>query len=66
VKKKMSKTNPKIIIIESNEIEEKSSIVDEILGDLNPRYFEEGISFKEAKERIQASVGSKFDFTKAF
>ena len=65
----MTKTNQKIIIIESLEIEEKTSIeneMDEILGDLNPRYFEEGISFKEAKERIQASVGSKFDFTRAF
>jgi len=65
----MTKTNQKIIIIESYEIEEKTSIeneMDEILGDLNPRYFEEGISFKEAKERIHASVGSKFDFTKAF
>ncbi|MFW9941404.1 MAG: hypothetical protein ACFFFT_10225 [Candidatus Thorarchaeota archaeon] len=65
----MTKTNKKIIIIESSEIEEKTSIeneMDEILGDLNPKYFEEGITFKEAKERIQASVGSKFDFSRPF
>ncbi|MFX1346638.1 MAG: hypothetical protein ACFFAI_16195 [Promethearchaeota archaeon] len=65
----MTKTNKKIIIIESSEIEEKTSIeneMDEILGDLNPKYFEEGITFKVAKERIQASVGSKFDFSRPF
>ncbi len=31
------------------------SEVDELLGDLNPRYFEEGYSLKEAKIRIQAA-----------
>ena len=65
----MTQTYQKIIIVESREIEEQTSIeneMDELLGDLNPRYFEEGISFKEAKERIQASVGSKFDFFSVF
>ena len=65
----MTKTYQKIIIVESREIEEQTTIeneMDELLGDLNPRYFEEGIFFKEAKERIQASVGSKFDFFSVF
>jgi len=31
------------------------SEVDELLGDLNPRYYEEVVSLKEAKERVYSS-----------
>ena len=42
--------------IEQPEIQESmESKVDELLGDLNPRYFEEIISLKEANDRISAA-----------
>ncbi|KKK40836.1 hypothetical protein LCGC14_0518140 [marine sediment metagenome] len=42
--------------IEQPEIQESmESEVDELLGDLNPRYFEEAISLKEVKTRIYAA-----------
>ncbi len=42
--------------IEQPEIQESmESKVDELLGDLNPRYFEEIISLKEAKTRVYAA-----------
>ena len=42
--------------IEQPEIQESmESEVDELLGDLNPRYFEEIISLKEANDRIYAA-----------
>jgi hypothetical protein len=54
----MTQTHQKIIIIKRPEIEE--------IQDLNPKYFEEAIHLKEAKEQIYACVGSKFDFFSAF
>ncbi|MFX1325836.1 MAG: hypothetical protein ACFE8N_12860 [Promethearchaeota archaeon] len=51
----------KIVLIESSEIEIhpiKEAAVNELLGDLNPRYFEEVCSLKEAKERVCALQGN--------
>ncbi|MHA2008501.1 MAG: hypothetical protein ACXABO_14290 [Promethearchaeota archaeon] len=42
--------------------ESKESEGDELLGDLNPRYFEEGYSFDEAQQRIFASKGYASNF----
>ena len=58
--------------IEVDEIkhtEVKENEVDELLGDLNPRYFEEIFHLKEAKQRIYSSstyAGSKFNIFNAF
>ncbi len=42
--------------IEHPEVQKSmESEVDELLGDLNPRYFEETMSMEEAKERIHAA-----------
>jgi len=42
--------------IEQPEVQKSmESEVDELLGDLNPRYYEEVISLKEAKERVYSS-----------
>ena len=63
--KKMTQIYEKVIVKKSKKIEE----ADEILGDLNPKYFEEAIKLGEAKERIEASdiyAGSKFNFFSAF
>ncbi|MFX0029361.1 MAG: hypothetical protein ACFE8B_09135 [Candidatus Hermodarchaeota archaeon] len=43
--------------------------MDKLLGELNPKYFEESHTLSEAKQRIHTiniSVGSKFDFFSAF
>ncbi len=50
--------------IESTEVQKSAeSEVNELLGDLNPRYFEEAIPLKEAKEQIHAAkVYSNFSF----
>ena len=42
--------------------ESKESEGDELLGDLNPRYFEEGYSFDEAQQKIFASKGYASNF----
>ena len=39
--------------IESPEVQENE--VDELIGDLNPRFFEEAISMNEAKDRIHST-----------
>jgi hypothetical protein len=57
------------MVKKAESIEEAENKVDEALGDLNPKYFEEAIHLKEAKERIKASnihAGSKYDFFSAF
>ena len=42
--------------IEHPEVKESmESEVDELLGDLNPRYYEEAISLNEAKDKIYSS-----------
>ncbi|MHA1931168.1 MAG: hypothetical protein ACW96X_01435 [Promethearchaeota archaeon] len=44
--------------IEVEEIEVQKSMeneTDELLGDLNPKYFEEAISLNEAKDRIYSA-----------
>ena len=42
--------------IEQPEIQESmESKVDELLGDLNPRYFEETISLKKARQKVYSS-----------
>ncbi len=50
--------------IEQPEVQKSmESEVDDLLGDLNPRYFEEAISLKEAKEQIYAAQSySDFSF----
>jgi len=67
--KKMTQIYEKVIVKKSKKIEETENQVDELLGDLNPKYFEEAIYFEEAKERIKTSdiyAGSKFNFFSAF
>jgi hypothetical protein len=57
------------VVKKAEKIEEAENQVDEVLGDLNPNYFEEAIHLKEAKERIKASniyAGSKFDIFSIF
>jgi len=49
-------TEMKSIEIEEVEVQaSEENEVDELLGDLNPRYFEEKLSLKEAKLRVYAS-----------
>jgi hypothetical protein len=71
----MTQTYQKTIIQTFPEVEEKEvqesidNKADELIGDLNPRYFEEVFSFKNAKQRIVASdisAGSKFNFFSTF
>jgi len=53
--------------IEHPEVQENE--VDELLGDLNPRYFEEIISLNEAQERIYSSginYSSQFNVFRTF
>jgi hypothetical protein len=54
----------KTIEIEETEVQiPEENEVDELLGDLNPRYFEEIITLKEAKQRAYAStVSQNFNF----
>ena len=42
-------------------MEKNKPELDELLGDLNPRYFEEEITFKEAKIRAH-SLGSNANY----
>ncbi len=57
----MTQAYEKVMEMKSVEVEEikhpevQESEVDELLGDLNPRYFEEVIPLNEAKERIYAA-----------
>ncbi len=57
----MTQTYETILEITSQEIKEPEiqilieSETDELLGDLNPRYFEEIYSLEEAKNRAEAS-----------
>ncbi len=66
---KMTQIYEKVMVKKVEKIEETESQDDELLGDLNPKYFEETIHLEEAKERIRASdifAGSKFNFFSAF
>ena len=62
--------SPEVKEIAKIEVKEPTkSEVDELLGDLNPRYFEEVSSLKEAKQRIFSSItyaGSKFNIFNAY
>ena len=60
----MTQAYEKVMEMKSIEVEEieqpevqksKENEVDELLGDLNPRYFEEAISLNEAKDQIHAA-----------
>ena len=54
-------------VIEHPEVQENE--VDELLGNLNPRYYEEVISLKEAKERAYASdinISNQFNIFRTF
>ncbi|MHA2131723.1 MAG: hypothetical protein ACXABO_13375 [Promethearchaeota archaeon] len=71
----MTQAYKKVVEIEFEEIEYpevKISIeseVDELIGDLNPRFFEEASSLKEAKDRIQTSditFSSNFNVFRTF
>jgi len=62
----MTQIYEEVMVKKSKKIENQ---VDEILGDLNPKYFEETINLEEAKVRIRDSdiyAGSKFNFFSAF
>ncbi|MFX0082687.1 MAG: hypothetical protein ACFE94_13135 [Candidatus Hodarchaeota archaeon] len=58
----MTQTYQKIMIMKRPKVEENQAL----LGDLNPRYFEEAIHLKEAKDQIHACVGSKYDLFSVF
>jgi hypothetical protein len=71
----MTQAYKKVVEMEFEEIEYpevKISIeseVDELIGDLNPRFFEEVSSLKEAKDRIQTSditFSSNFNVFRTF
>ncbi len=49
----MEMKTPEVEEIESPEVQE--SKVDELIGDLNPRYYEEAITMNEAKDRIHSA-----------
>ncbi|MHA1933071.1 MAG: hypothetical protein ACW96X_11045 [Promethearchaeota archaeon] len=59
----MTQAYGKVMEMKSIEVEEieqpkvQESEVDELLGDLNPRYYEEAMSLKEAKVKLYASKG---------
>jgi hypothetical protein len=57
----MEMKTPEVEEIESPEVQENE--VDELIGDLNPRYYEEAISMNEAKDRIHsAKAYSSYSF----
>ncbi len=68
----MTQAYEKVMEMKSLEVEEveqpevqkaPENNADELLGDLNPRFFEEATSLKETRERVQASQGySNFSF----
>ena len=71
----MTQAYEEVMEMKSLEVEEiehpevKESEVDELLGDLNPRYYEEVISLKEAKERVYASdinISNQFNIFRTF
>jgi len=49
----MEMNTPEVEEIESPIVQENE--VDELIGDLNPRYFEEAITMNEAKDRIHSA-----------
>ncbi len=57
----MTQAYEEVMEMKSVEIEEikhpevQENEVDELLGDLNPRYYEESISMNEAKDRVYSS-----------
>ena len=64
VKKMVAQIYEEVTIKKVKKIEEPENQVDELLGDLNPKYFEEAITLEEAKERIRASniyAGSNYN-----
>jgi len=71
----MTQAYEEVMEMKSIEVEEiehpgvQENEVDELLGDLNPRYFEEISHLKEAKQRIYSSstyAGSKFNIFNAY
>lgn len=65
----MTQIYEKVIVKKNKKIGETENQVDELLGDLNPKYFEEAIHIEESKERIRASdiyAGSKFNFLSVY
>ena len=64
----MTQAYKNVVEIKNLEIEDIELQIDELLRNLNPRYFEERITLKEKQERSYASgmdVGSKFNFFSA-
>ncbi len=49
----MEMKTPEVEEIESPKVQENK--VDELIGDLNPRYYEEAITMNEAKDRIHSA-----------
>ena len=71
----MTQAYEEVMEMKSPKVEEipvkspKECEVDELIGDLNPRYFEEVKSLKEAKTWAytkDVNVGSKYNFFSAF
>ena len=65
----MTQIYEKVLVKKVEKIEETECQDDELLGDLNPKYFEEAIHLEEAKERIYSSdiyAGSNFNYFSTF
>ncbi|MHA1985733.1 MAG: hypothetical protein ACW98D_03745 [Promethearchaeota archaeon] len=65
----MTQIYEEVMVKKSKKIEETENQVDEAIGDLNPKYFEEALTLKEAKERIKTAdvyAGSKFNLFSTF
>jgi hypothetical protein len=69
VKKKMTQAYEEVMEMKTPEVEEiespkaQENEVDELLGDLNPKFFEEAMSMNEAKDRIHsAKAYSNYSF----
>jgi hypothetical protein len=57
----MEMNTPEVEEIESPKVQENE--VDELLGDLNPRFYEEAMSMNEAKDQIHsAKAYSNYSF----
>lgn len=47
-------------------IEEKGFEIDEIIGDMNPRYFEEAMTFEEAHQKVYSAGNVNYNIFRSF
>ncbi|MFX0028825.1 MAG: hypothetical protein ACFE8B_06420 [Candidatus Hermodarchaeota archaeon] len=71
----MTQTYEKLMEMETSKVEHieeqisEESKVDELLGDLNSRYFEESYSLEDAKQKMyckDVTMGNNFDVFRTF